>query len=476
MTYKTVPLGEVLRQRKGSITIDDSADYKLCRVQLHRKGVVLRQIQKGVEIRTKKQQVCKAGDFIVAEMDAKVGGYGFIPAELDGAIVSSHYYLFEVNESKLLPAYLQVLTQTDYIQSQIKATGSTNYASIRPHEVLELTIPLPSPEEQQIIVEHYQLAKEKTRVIIDELQAQQTLLTKLRQAILQEAVQGKLTAKWRGSSKENQPVTQGVPDSGPVRTATQPETGADLLARIRAEKAELIRQGKLRKEKPLPPITDAEKPFNLPEGWVWCRLGEVKVLSEAGKSFLCNERSCQGEEWGVIKMSAISSGKFIETENKYYRDSLSESLLANKIVEADFLITRASGSPELVGRSVVVSSINKNLLLNDKTIRYVFAHGVESNYINLVNNSDFVRAYYRKTVSATSTTMKNITREQINSLSIPLPSYAEQQSIVTLVERLLQQVNRLEAENKQQQEEVGRLMQAVLREAFVINNKFQEEF
>ncbi len=93
----TARLGEALRHRKGSITIDDTTSYKLCRVKLHRRGVVLRQHLGGAEINTKKQQVCKAGDFLVAEMDAKVGGYGFVPPDLDGAIVSSHYYLFELN-------------------------------------------------------------------------------------------------------------------------------------------------------------------------------------------------------------------------------------------------------------------------------------------------------------------------------------------------------------------------------------------
>ena len=99
MSWDVVKLGEVIKHRKGFITIDDEKDYKLCRVQLHRRGVLIREIIKGSQIKTKKQQICKAGDFLVAEMDAKVGGYGFIPSELEGAIVSSHYYLFELNHA-----------------------------------------------------------------------------------------------------------------------------------------------------------------------------------------------------------------------------------------------------------------------------------------------------------------------------------------------------------------------------------------
>ncbi len=96
--WQKVKLGEVLTHKKYSIKIDDDTEYKLCRVRLHRRGVLLRGKQFGHEIKTKKQQVCKSGDLIVAEMDAKFGGYGFIPDELDGAIVSSHYYLYELDK------------------------------------------------------------------------------------------------------------------------------------------------------------------------------------------------------------------------------------------------------------------------------------------------------------------------------------------------------------------------------------------
>ena len=90
--WKMVKLGEVLRHKKAFIQIDDFQKYKLCRVQTSARGVVLRSEIYGSEIRTKKQQVCKAGDFLVAEIDAKMGGYGIVPEDLEGAIVSSHYF------------------------------------------------------------------------------------------------------------------------------------------------------------------------------------------------------------------------------------------------------------------------------------------------------------------------------------------------------------------------------------------------
>ena len=77
--WPRVKLGEVLTHRKEFITIDDFARYKRCRVQLHAQGVVLRDEVPGAEIKTKKQQVCRTGEFLVAEIDAKLGGFGLVP-------------------------------------------------------------------------------------------------------------------------------------------------------------------------------------------------------------------------------------------------------------------------------------------------------------------------------------------------------------------------------------------------------------
>lgn len=286
MSWRTVALGDVLRHRKGIVTIDDATTYKLCRVQLHRRGVVLRRHMLGAEIRTKKQQFCSAGDFLVAEMDAKVGGYGFVPLELDGAIVSSHYFLFEVDTKKLYPPYLEVVSQAEILQKQITAKGSTNYASVRPSNVLSWHIPLPEMETQKRIAHNFQATQKKLAEVQEEITHQEILLTKLKQAILQEAIQGKLTADWRTANPDTKPASE-------------------LLHRIQTEKARLIAEKKIRKEKPLPEITPEEIPFEIPEEWEWCRLGEVIRLYEAGRSFKCEDREVTGHEWGVIKTRAV---------------------------------------------------------------------------------------------------------------------------------------------------------------------------
>ncbi len=150
--WPKVRLGEVLVHRKEFIQIDDLTSYKRPRVQLHAQGIVLRDEVPGALIKTKKQQVCRAGDFLVAEIDAKVGGFGIVPKSLEGAIVSSHYFLFEVNTEKLDRRFLDYFIRTPMFRDQVEAQGSTNYAAIRPGHVLDYEMPLPHLDEQRRLV------------------------------------------------------------------------------------------------------------------------------------------------------------------------------------------------------------------------------------------------------------------------------------------------------------------------------------
>ncbi len=147
-----VPLGEVVFHRKEFIQIDDLSKYKRCRVQLHAQGIVLRDQIEGSLIKTKQQQVCRTNEFLVAEIDAKMGGFGIVPSELDGAVVSSHYFLFTPQPDRLDPHFLGYYCRTPEFRDQVKSRGSTNYAAIRPAHVLGYTIPLPPLEEQRRIV------------------------------------------------------------------------------------------------------------------------------------------------------------------------------------------------------------------------------------------------------------------------------------------------------------------------------------
>jgi type I restriction enzyme S subunit len=149
----TLPLGELMTHRSEFVPIDDLTTYMRCRVQINGRGVVLRDRVEGALLKTKIQQVCRAGEFLVAEIDAKLGGFGVVPSELAGAIVSSHYFLFDINPDLLDGRYLAWFSKTAGLAEQVSAHGSTNYSAVRPHHVLTYEIPVPPTlsDQQRII-------------------------------------------------------------------------------------------------------------------------------------------------------------------------------------------------------------------------------------------------------------------------------------------------------------------------------------
>lgn len=120
---------------------------------------------------------------------------------------------------------------------------------------------------------------------------------------------------------------------------------------------------------------------------MWCRLGDLALYSEAGNSYQALEVAAQGNQIGVIKTSAITSGFFVEDENKLLPNQ-SVNIDSIKIKKDDIIFCRASGSKGLAGKScLVIETPKANLILSDKTIRYVFSKNVSKKYVQYYNTS-----------------------------------------------------------------------------------------
>jgi type I restriction enzyme S subunit len=161
VSFQLVKLDQFLTHRAEFVEIDDTRAYKRLRVQLHGQGIVLRDEVDGSQVKTKKQQLVRTGDFVVAEIDAKLGGFGIASEEVAGGIVSSHYFLFDIDESICLRGWLEAVIQSGRLEEQVTARGTTNYAAIRPDSVLNFEIPLPPLPEQRRIVERLAVLDEK---------------------------------------------------------------------------------------------------------------------------------------------------------------------------------------------------------------------------------------------------------------------------------------------------------------------------
>ena len=240
------------------------------------------------------------------------------------------------------------------------------------------------------------------------------------------------------------------------------EPASALLQKIRAEKDRLIATGQIKKGKPLPPITDEEKPFELPVGWEWVRMGAVVNESEAGWSPTCIGSPRRQGLWGVLKVSAVSWGEFDATANK----ELPSDLVPRpeyEVRDGDFLLSRAN-TAELVARSVVVEQAEPKLMLSDKIIRLAVSSQMNRSFLNMANNASYAREHYAVNASGTSSSMKNVSREVVLALPVPLPPLAEQSRIVTRVTAL----RRLCADLRQRLAE-REAVQARLAEALLIH-------
>ena len=277
-----------------------------------------------------------------------------------------------------------------------------------------LIIPLPPLAEQKRIVEKL----EEILPLIDEYGKNEEILSEMnqklpkqiRRSILQYAVQGKL-----------------------VEQNPQDEPASELLKRIKAEKDQLIKEGKIKKEKPLPPITQDEIPYDLPQGWQWVRLGELGITT-TGTTPSTNKPEFFGGKYSFVKPADITnSGKII-----YNKQTLSDLGIKNGrfIPKNSILMVCIGGSIGKVGFTQKDCSCNQQINAITPFIDDL------ANYIFIALISPY---FFNKVLSvAPQTTLPIISKGKWESLIIPLPPLAEQKRIVAKVEDLLNLVNKLE--------------------------------
>ena len=210
-----------------------------------------------------------------------------------------------------------------------------------------------------------------------------------------------------------------------------------LVARIAAMR-------RLKKVKEYPPVSQDEFPYDVPLSWSWVRLGNISLTSDSGWSPQCHSEAREGENWGILKVSAVSWGVFKPEENKALPLGM-EPRPDCEVQPGDFLLSRAN-TEELVARSVVVDKTPPRLMMSDKIVRFTFSDEVEKGFVNLANTSDASRAYYARNAAGTSSSMKNVGREVMCNLPIPLPPVAEQRRIVAKVDELMALVDTLETQ------------------------------
>ncbi len=305
----------------------------------------------------------------------------------------------------------------------LKAKGQGVIPGIDRASVLNVPFPRPPLVEQKRIVAKI----EELLPYIDRYEQAWSKLEKfnsrfpedMKRSLLQYAIQGKL-----------------------VEQRSEEGTAEELFEQIQKEKHRLIKEKKIKKEKPLPEITDDEKPFDIPESWKWVRIQDISWFIDAGKSPKCNKQPVCDKEWGVITTTAIQKGFFDEKQNKV----LPQDFVINPLMQVhigDILITRA-GPTNRTGVACLVKKIKHNLILSDKTLRINMTNDfVYKNYIVMAINSPPIRSLIIDLMSGMDKQQVNISQNKYKTLLIPLPPLAEQRRIVEKLELLLPLCERL---------------------------------
>ncbi|MBH0762554.1 restriction endonuclease subunit S [Salmonella enterica] len=236
-------------------------------------------------------------------------------------------------------------------------------------------------------------------------------IKKLRELILELAVRGKL-------------VPQDPND----------EPASELLKRIAAEKAELVKQGKIKKQKPLPEISEEEKPFELPVGWEWVRLEDVTDNIHYGYTASADVT----KKVKLLRITDIQDDKVIwrNVPGCEIKDSDIEQY---QLQPNDIVIARTGGT---VGKSYLVDDLQYIAVFASYLIRLKYIKFTNANYTKIFLGSQL---YWLQLYNGvTGTGQPNVNGNTLKKMFFPLPPSNEQNKICSRVQTLLNLCDQLE--------------------------------
>ena len=331
----------------------------------------------------------------------------------DGGICTPELVPFDtylIDENYI--AYVLRSPHIDYVINSV--TYGVKMPRVGTDTMTNLLIPLPPLAEQKRIVakieellpyvDRYATAYEK----LEQFNAK--FPNDMKKSILEYAIQGKL-----------------------VEQRAEEGTGEELYRQIQAEKQQLIKEGKIKKEKPLPEIVEDEIPFDIPESWKWVRLSEIisvlgdgihgtPVFDEMGDYYFVNGNNLA--KGHIVFKADTKKVSFDEYEK--HKKPLDENTILISINGTIGNYAFYAGEPIILGKSACYFSV---------------LTGVDKEYVRHLINTKFFMDYAVK--EATQTTIKNVSLKAMRMLPVPLPPLAEQKRIVAKLEEILPLCERL---------------------------------
>ena len=357
---------------------------------------------KGEGTRTKLKQ----NDLLVS-ITGDVGMLGLVPHGLGEAYINQHTAIVRFF-SKINYQIFPFFFLSPFCQEQFKGPQRGIKNSFRLTDLEEMIVPLPPLAEQQRIV----ATLDELMTLCDELEAAEKELDSLEANLAEYLPKSILQAAVRGTL-----VPQNIHD----------EPASELLKCIQEEKSRLIEAGKLKKEKPLPPISEEEKPYDLPNGWEWCRLGEVCLINPRNQ--LPDDR-----EVSFIPMALIS--------NSYFGGHHQEIRVWGKVksgfthfAENDIVLAKITPCFQN-GKSCIVKNLKNGFGAGTTELHVLRCLQISPKYLlNFLKNPEFLRDG-EKNMTGTAG-QQRVPTDYIKNILFPLPPLAEQQRIVAKVDELM---------------------------------------
>ncbi len=364
------------------------------------------------------EKYCYRGDLLYA------WSASFGPKIWDGEKTVFHYHIWNVKfpHSVLWREYLYYFFLADRLKIKQSTTGST-MIHVSMENMKPRLIPIPPLAEQHRIVAKIEelLPKVeeygKAQDALNNLNAE--LPERLKKSVLQEAIEGRL-------------VPQDPND----------EPASVLLAKIRKEKEQLVKEGKLKKKDLIEtPITDDEIPFDIPESWKWCRLGTL-ISYQNGYAYNSSEMNKEGKGVPVIKSGNLMTLEVVFKPNNDYIECPTEKMLLSKIVKGDMLMCLSSQSdnPEPLGKTAIYK-LDTYALLNQRVLKFRPYKDELTLYLYYTINSFYF--WYNVSHQGGGSAQANLKLNHVLDMQIPLPPLAEQKRIVAKIEEVFAEIDKL---------------------------------
>lgn len=335
------------------------------------------------------------------------------------------------DECLVLAKYLHIYlhwNREELLVSQMKGMANV---SLPMNKIADVIVTVPSIEKQRKIIElEKQLVYKEME--LDKLFADQlTQLENLNQAILQEAVQGKL-------------VKQDLKD----------EPASELLKRIKSEKSKSAK-----KEKSIPPIKPEEIPFEIPENWLWCRLSEIYDVRDGTH----DSPKYNKDGFPFVTSKNLVDGKIDLSDVKYIsKEDHIEFSKRSKVEENDILFAMIG----TIGNPVIIQKIEREFSIKNVALfKNIAPNLIETKYIFwflVFSTSEFK-------IQSRGGIQKFVSLQILRNKTFPLPPFSEQRRIVAELEKQIEKTKELKEHIIANQQATEQLLKALLHQVFEVN-------